>query len=448
MKIRLGISLVVAIMAVAGLLYLQYVWVQKLYLAEQKRIQTVAFSELDIALGGELIMSSLEWQKRYFNKGINPPRNLVSFDYEEHSIKVIQEGLPTIEKKFESKDEFFRTQRWSLARYHFSGMNLSRLDSVYAKHLAKYDIKLPYVIEKIDCATQKPIGATVSREVSKNYGLVTDSLPLGIDGKAALVVRFDNSYSAMFRHMQRFLVSSIEIVVILILILYFLLIYTIFYQKRVSEQLKNMSHEMRNPIAFLQRVLDSLPDAQRRSRLVKVGEFKITLANLMLDKLLTIKKARIDIHPEEFSVRQLLDNVMMQYELMLEPTGKIKLEYETTQELITADKLCFLNAIVNLVDNAIKYSSGAPDIFVRCFTAGDYLCVSVTDHGVGIPKKYLKRIFRREFRIPKGKTVRCTGFGIGLSYIKMIANAHKGKITVSSIYKKGTTFTLSIPKNR
>lgn len=447
MKIRLGISLVVAIMAVAGLLYLQYVWVQKLYLAEQKRIQTVAFSELDIALGGELIMSSLEWQKRYFNKGINPPRNLVSFDYEEHSIKVIQEGLPTIEKKFESKDEFFRTQRWSLARYHFSGMNLSRLDSVYAKHLAKYDIKLPYVIEKIDCATQKPIGATVSREVSKNYGLVTDSLPVGIDGKAALVVRFDNSYSAMFRHMQRFLVSSIEIVVILILILYFL-IYTIFYQKRVSEQLKNMSHEMRNPIAFLQRVLDSLPDAQRRSRLVKVGEFKITLANLMLDKLLTIKKARIDIHPEEFSVRQLLDNVMMQYELMLEPTGKIKLEYETTQELITADKLCFLNAIVNLVDNAIKYSSGAPDIFVRCFTAGDYLCVSVTDHGVGIPKKYLKRIFRREFRIPKGKTVRCTGFGIGLSYIKMIAKAHKGKITVSSIYKKGTTFTLSIPKNR
>jgi len=447
MKIRLGISLVVAIMAVAGLLYLQYVWVQKLYLAEQKRIQTVAFSELDIALGGELIMSSLEWQKRYFNKGINPPRNLVSFDYEEHSIKVIQEGLPTIEKKFESKDEFFRTQRWSLARYHFSGMNLSRLDSAYAKHLAKYDIKLPYVIEKVDCATQKPIGATVSREVSKNYGLVTDSLPLGIDGKAALVVRFDNSYSAMFRHMQCFLVSSIEIVVILILILYFL-IYTIFYQKRVSEQLKNMSHEMRNPIAFLQRVLDSLPDAQRRSRLVKVGEFKITLANLMLDKLLTIKKARIDIHPEEFSVRQLLDNVMMQYELMLEPTGKIKLEYETTQELITADKLCFLNAIVNLVDNAIKYSSGAPDIFVRCFTAGDYLCVSVTDHGVGIPKKYLKRIFRREFRIPKGKTVRCTGFGIGLSYIKMIAKAHKGKITVSSIYKKGSTFTLSIPKNR
>lgn len=116
--------------------------------------------------------------------------------------------------------------------------------------------------------------------------------------------------------------------------------------------------------------------------------------------------------------------------------------------MITADKLCFLNAIVNLVDNAIKYSSGAPDIFVRCFTAGDYLCVSVTDHGVGIPKKYLKRIFRREFRIPKGKTVRCTGFGIGLSYIKMIAKAHKGKITVSSIYKKGSTFTLSIPKDR
>lgn len=447
MKIRLRISLVVAIIAVVGLLYLQYVWIQKLYLIEQNRIRITALSVLDVVMADELVTSSLEWQKRYFDRGKTLPHSTISYDIEGLEIVVIREGFPKIRKKYDSRDEFFRFQRWNLARYHFSGMNLSRLDSAHAKHLAKYDIKLPYVIEKIDCATQKPIGATVSREVSKNYGLVTDSLPLGIDGKAALVVRFDNSYSAMFRHMQRFLVSSIEIVVILILILYFL-IYTIFYQKRVSEQLKNMSHEMRNPIAFLQRVLDSLPDAQRRSRLVKVGEFKITLANLMLDKLLTIKKARIDIHPEEFSVRQLLDNVMMQYELMLEPTGKIKLEYETTQELITADKLCFLNAIVNLVDNAIKYSSGAPDIFVRCFTAGDYLCVSVTDHGVGIPKKYLKRIFRREFRIPKGKTVRCTGFGIGLSYIKMIAKAHKGKITVSSIYKKGSTFTLSIPKNR
>lgn len=62
MKIRLGISLVVAIMAVAGLLYLQYVWIQKLYLTEQKRIQNIAFSELDVVLAGELIISNTEWQ--------------------------------------------------------------------------------------------------------------------------------------------------------------------------------------------------------------------------------------------------------------------------------------------------------------------------------------------------------------------------------------------------
>ena len=229
MKIRLRISLVVAIIAVVGLLYLQYVWIQKLYLSEQKRIRITAISELDVVMADELINSSLEWQKRYFDRGEIPPRSTISYDIEGLEVVVIREGFPKIKKKYESKEEYLRFQRWSLARYNISGINLSRLDSVYAKHLAKYDIKLPYVIEKIDCATQKPIGATVSREVSKNYGLVTDSLPLGIDGKAALVVRFDNSYSAMFRHMQRFLVSSIEIVVILILILYFL-IYTIFYQ--------------------------------------------------------------------------------------------------------------------------------------------------------------------------------------------------------------------------
>lgn len=189
MKIRLRISLVVAIIAVVGLLYLQYVWIQKLYLSEQKRIRITAISELDVVMADELINSSLEWQKRYFDRGEIPPRSTISYDIEGLEVVVIREGFPKIKKKYESKEEYLRFQRWSLARYNISGINLSRLDSVYAKHLAKYDIKLPYVIEKIDCATQKPIGATVSREVSKNYGLVTDSLPLGIDGKAALTIR-------------------------------------------------------------------------------------------------------------------------------------------------------------------------------------------------------------------------------------------------------------------
>ena len=183
MKIRLGISLVVVIIAVVGLLYLQYVWIQKLYLIEQNRIRITALSVLDVVMADELVTSSLEWQKRYFDRGKTLPHSTISYDIEGLEIVVIREGFPKIRKKYDSRDEFFRFQRWNLARYHFSGMNLSRLDSAYAKHLAKYDIKLPYVIEKVDCATQKPIGATVSREVSKNYGLVTDSLPLGIDGR-------------------------------------------------------------------------------------------------------------------------------------------------------------------------------------------------------------------------------------------------------------------------
>ena len=158
MKIRLRISLVVAIIAVVGLLYLQYVWIQKLYLSEQKRIRITAISELDVVMADELINSSLEWQKRYFDRGEIPPRSTISYDIEGLEVVVIREGFPKIKKKYESKEEYLRFQRWSLARYNISGINLSRLDSVYAKHLAKYDIKLPYVIEKIDCATQKPIG--------------------------------------------------------------------------------------------------------------------------------------------------------------------------------------------------------------------------------------------------------------------------------------------------
>lgn len=135
MKIRLGISLVVAIIAVVGLLYLQYVWIQKLYLIEQNRIRITALSVLDVVMADELVTSSLEWQKRYFDRGKTLPHSTISYDIEGLEIVVIREGFPKIRKKYDSRDEFFRFQRWNLARYHFSGMNLSRLDSAYAKHL-------------------------------------------------------------------------------------------------------------------------------------------------------------------------------------------------------------------------------------------------------------------------------------------------------------------------
>lgn len=158
MKIRLRISLIVAIIAAVGLLTLQYIWIHNLYLSEQKRIQAIAFSELDVTLTGELISSSLEWQKQYFAKGKKPPLAGMSYDYNSLKIIVFREGLPNIERECKTKEEFLLFQRGDGSRYHVCGMNLSRLDSAYAKHLAKYDIKLPYVIEKIDCATQKPIG--------------------------------------------------------------------------------------------------------------------------------------------------------------------------------------------------------------------------------------------------------------------------------------------------
>lgn len=118
MKIRLRISLVVAIIAVVGLLYLQYVWIQKLYLIEQNRIRITALSVLDVVMADELVTSSLEWQKRYFDRGKTLPHSTISYDIEGLEIVVIREGFPKIRKKYDSRDEFFRFQRWNLARYH------------------------------------------------------------------------------------------------------------------------------------------------------------------------------------------------------------------------------------------------------------------------------------------------------------------------------------------
>lgn len=99
MKIRLRISLVVAIIAVVGLLYLQYVWIQKLYLIEQNRIRITALSVLDVVMADELVTSSLEWQKRYFDRGKTLPHSTISYDIEGLGNCCDSRRLPKNQKK-------------------------------------------------------------------------------------------------------------------------------------------------------------------------------------------------------------------------------------------------------------------------------------------------------------------------------------------------------------
>jgi two-component system phosphate regulon sensor histidine kinase PhoR len=125
--------------------------------------------------------------------------------------------------------------------------------------------------------------------------------------------------------------------------------------------------------------------------------------------------------------------------------GNIKLNLDADRFLVTGDKTHLINALSNLIDNAIKYSREKPSISIQTCNTGKNLVVVVSDEGIGIEKEYQKKVFEKFFRVPTGDVHDVKGFGLGLAYIKKIVELHGGTIELRSEPEKGTSFTITLP---
>lgn len=125
--------------------------------------------------------------------------------------------------------------------------------------------------------------------------------------------------------------------------------------------------------------------------------------------------------------------------------GTLNLALNADDHKIFGDKSHLENVLVNLIENAIKYSQNAPEILINTQSNQKYFLISVTDKGIGIPKKAIANIFENFYRVPKGNVHNVKGYGLGLGYVNKIIHLHKGKIEVQSEEGKGSTFMIYLP---
>jgi two-component system phosphate regulon sensor histidine kinase PhoR len=142
-------------------------------------------------------------------------------------------------------------------------------------------------------------------------------------------------------------------------------------------------------------------------------------------------------------VHDVLQEVKDNFELHhLSKGGSIKLELVATISDIHADPVHITNVIYNLLDNAVKYCEGNPTIIIKTSNERNGLKIEIIDNGIGIKKENQREIFEKFYRVPTGNIHNVKGFGLGLYYVKLIMDAHQGKIEVRSNIGKGTSFTL------
>ena len=139
-----------------------------------------------------------------------------------------------------------------------------------------------------------------------------------------------------------------------------------------------------------------------------------------------------------------MDNVIWRVNDM---QGHFSMDLKAKDYIVCADEFHFTNLIINLIDNALKYCEMRPEIIVSTESDKKHLFLKIKDNGIGIDKKYQKKIFKKFFRIPTGNVHNVKGFGLGLSYVKSIIKKHRWKFKFKSELKFGTEFIIIIPLN-
>ena len=330
-----------------------------------------------------------------------------------------------------------------------SGMNLIRLDSAYKTALESKGITLPYVLAIRD--TLNTIKEQVPSDADLNrFPLSLDDLRLGIDGNDYLITRFKDSFLVMFRQNRNLLLASFGIAIFACAILIYLLS-TVFKQLKIAEEKEKFSegivHDLRSPVAFIKSVLSAIKEGDQSQQYVTDIKYENDRISMMIENLLCLSasKQKQYIRKETVPLYKILDNIVNRYK---NNNKSLKIRLKCDDASITADIDTFHieNTVMNLIENAIKYSNDNPEIFVGCEQKDSFVHISVRDNGIGIPAKFMRRIFRKYFRVPKKDSIERTGFGLGLFYVKTVAEKHGGAISVKSEYNKGSEFTITIPK--
>jgi two-component system, OmpR family, phosphate regulon sensor histidine kinase PhoR len=238
-------------------------------------------------------------------------------------------------------------------------------------------------------------------------------------------------------------------------------IFIIFKQKKLSQIkndfINNMTHELKTPISTISLASQMLQDETISNTPKTIAHISNVInqeskrLGYQVEKVLQMaifNEGRLKLRFHEFDLNDLVRNVILSFDIRVKnKNGILRTELQHMDQKIYGDEVHLTNVVFNLLDNAVKYSPEIPDITVSTISKKDLIMLSVEDKGIGIPKEHQDQIFERFFRVPTGNVHNVKGFGLGLSYVKKIIDAHNGKITVESVVNKGTKFSIYFPLN-
>ncbi|TDD97998.1 sensor histidine kinase [Flavobacterium cellulosilyticum] len=332
------------------------------------------------------------------------------------------------------------------------------LQKLLQKELVEYGINTSFEFG----IYSKGIATKVKSDSFKYNKNLTYSIPIFADNEG------NNKYQLLvsFPHKKKFLLT--DLVGITLLSIIFTLIIIIAYssalnqlirQRHISEIksdfINNMTHEFKTPIATINLALDAIKnpkiidDKEKVLKYLQMIKDENKRMHAQVENVLRIsklEKKELDISKESSNIHEIIEDAIEHVALILEDRqGNINKQFDAVRTVVLVNEVHFINVIVNILENAIKYSPTIPKIEVITENVKDFIIIKIKDNGIGMSKVAQKRIFEMFYREHTGDLHDVKGHGLGLAYVKKIIEDHNGQIYVESEKGKGSTFIIKIP---
>jgi len=266
-------------------------------------------------------------------------------------------------------------------------------------------------------------------------------------------------YKSVVMRQMRWMIFGMIFFTLIIISAFYVTVSTLLRQKKLSEIkndfINNMTHEFKTPLATISLAVDAMrnekvvQDREKSAYFSGIIKEENRRMNKQVETILQaalIDRQELQLKLQPLHVNQVIQRVMDNFKLQLEEIhAQVLLHLDEGYDMAQADDVHFTNLISNLVDNAIKYSREKLMIRVQTLRTGKNISIRIEDNGIGMTKETQRRIFEKFYRAHTGNVHNVKGFGLGLSYVKSVVDAHNGRIKVESTVGKGTIFTLEIP---
>lgn len=334
----------------------------------------------------------------------------------------------------------------------------AEFDSILSANLRQQGIKTPFlfqVIRESKDSTQLIYGDILPEAGYYEAKLFPNDM---FNLNERLLVYFPHPTTFLLGNLLGMLLVSFALILVLIII-FFVTITVLLRQKKLSDMksdfINNMTHEFKTPLATINLAADALanPKVQHNNELTTkyLGIIKTEnkRMNIHVEQVLQtaqMERQELKLNLQRLDLRNLLEHAIALMEMQYD-NRQAKLQLSCSHEscFIDGDESHLLNVFTNLLDNALKYAKTNPEVTVSASIVGQKAVIRVKDNGIGMNRETRQHVFEKFYRLPTGNVHNIKGFGLGLSYVKAIVDAHKGNISVESEIEIGSTFIVSLP---